>query len=256
MSLIPLNVLVILPFSVSLSLVCPFPHVLPEDCFLLPRRRSPPTPPWCRHTRTGRCTCLSGCWCCRPPRWCSPCATPAPWFKTAPATWHLLLSCPPRSLKSSSALSSSSWRAVSRMMDQGDVGLDSVSSDIPQGSCGQTGCPLFLCSFSGWSCGWVTNNRVSCQVPACRRCTSCWGRRLWTSLERPWSWLFLQASTRCRTICCMLPYPTWMQPHIRLEYIFWRVYLGISLRFSGSSVFWDQNVINWILWIQNSNVGR
>lgn len=86
-------------------------------CFyLLTPAQSPTQWPRSRphHTPWSWSICLWECWCCRPPRWSSPCATPAPWRKTVLATWPPLPWFQQRCLRSSSAPCSSSGRTVSR----------------------------------------------------------------------------------------------------------------------------------------------
>lgn len=71
-------------------------------------------PPKCPHrTQTAWNTCPSGCWCCRPPHWCSPCATLVLWKTTVCSTWPHPPWCRPRWSRSSSASCWSSWSAVS-----------------------------------------------------------------------------------------------------------------------------------------------
>lgn len=179
---------------------------------LLTQTQTPPEWLWPCQTHTTWSTCLSGCWCCRPPRWCSPCATLAPWRRTAPATWPHPPWCLPRCSRSSPAPCWFSWSVVSSN-NEGDQNSHNAPPVLLIQDSVAVQC--FSCSLHGRSLGSITNNTPSVQISACRQWNSCWGRRLWTDLPRPWSWPFLQGSTLCRTICSMLPCPTWMQPPIR-----------------------------------------
>lgn len=209
---------------------------------LLTQTQSPPRWSCPRHTPHGWSMCLWGCWCCRPPRWCSQCATPAPWRKTAPATWPRPPWCRPRCSRSSPAPSSSSLRTVSsegrgRVRVRAEVFLSAVLSLLSLFSgvdfallgtrshisaLKVSDCQVLsaspLCHFTPWvvpRLSYLQHTLCHRQNSVCAQWTSCWRRRLWTIPWGPWSWPFLQGSTHCRTICSMLPCPTWTQPPIR-----------------------------------------